>query len=71
VSVTIFDDAGKEHETLILDAAGEGVVGLEPGTYVVNGQGAAGLMNGPEAQRVRVDEGRITDVALTYDTGIR
>ena len=71
VSVAIFDDAGEEQEALVLDAAGEGFVGLEPGAYIVNGQGAAGLMNGPEAQRVEVEKGRVTDVELTYDTGIR
>ena len=71
VTVAIFDDSGQEQGTLVLDAAGEGFVGLEPGAYIVNGQGAAGLMNGPEAQRVEVEDGKVTEVALTYDTGIR
>jgi hypothetical protein len=37
----------------------------------VNAQGVAGLMNGPEAQRVVVEEGKVSDVVLAYDTGIR
>lgn len=71
VTVAIFDDAGDEQGTLVLDAAGEGSLALRPGSYIVNGQGAAGLMNGPEAQRVEVEDGRVTDVELMYDTGIR
>lgn len=71
VTVAIFDDAGNEKGSLVLDAAGEGFVGLEAGAYIVNGQGAAGLMNGPEAQRVEVEDGRVTEVELMYDTGIR
>jgi hypothetical protein len=71
VTVAIFDDIGQERASVVLDAAGEGFVGLEPGVYVVNGQGVAGLMNGPEAQRVEVDDGKVTEVELTYDTGIR
>ena len=71
VSVAIFDDAGNEKGALVLDAAGEGFLAVERGTYIVNGQGAAGLMNGPEAQRVEVEDGRVTDVELMYDTGIR
>ena len=71
VSVAIFDDAGEGKATLVLDAAGEGFVGLAPGVYIVNGQGATGLMNGPEAQRVEVEDGRVTEVELLYDTGIR
>jgi hypothetical protein len=71
VTVAIFDDAGDEKGTLVLDAAGEGFIALEAGAYIVNGQGAAGLMNGPEAQRVEVENGRVTEVELMYDTGIR
>jgi hypothetical protein len=71
VSVAIFDDAGNDQGTLVLDAAGEGTIALEPGAYIVNGQGGAGLMNGPEAQRVEVEAGRVTEVELMYDTGIR
>jgi len=42
-----------------------------PGIYTVTAQGAAGFMSGPEPQQVTVEEGRVTEVTLTYDTGIR
>jgi hypothetical protein len=69
--VTIVGDAGAQEQPIILDAAGQAFAALEPGVYTVNGQGVAGLMNGPEAQRVVVEEGKVSEVVLAYDTGIR
>ena len=37
----------------------------------VGGQGAAGFMSGPDPQQVRVEDGTVAEVTLTYDTGIR
>lgn len=69
--VTIVGEAGIQERPVILDAAGQAFVPLEPGVYTVNAQGAAGLMNGPEAQRVVVEDGNVSEVVLAYDTGIR
>lgn len=69
--VTIVDDAGAQQPPIVLDATGQAFVALEPGAYTVRAQGAAGLMSGPEAQRVVVEGGAVTEVALAYDTGIR
>ena len=69
--VTIVGDAGVQERPIILDGAGQAFVPLEPGVYTVNAQGAAGLMNGPEAQRVVVEDGNVSEVVLAYDTGIR
>ena len=46
-------------------------VALAPGAYTLNAQGVTGLMNGPEAQRVVVEDGKVTEVVFAYDTGIR
>jgi hypothetical protein len=71
VSVEIVDDQGNPQGMVVLDGTGQQSVSLEPGTYTVTAQGATGFMSGPEPQRVVVEPGRITDVTLTYDTGIR
>jgi hypothetical protein len=71
VTVLILDATGAVQHKLILDASGQGSIALEPGAYVVNAEGVAGFMNGPEAQRVTVEAGQVTDVTLAFDTGIR
>jgi hypothetical protein len=71
VTVLIADDQGQPRGMVVLDGTGQQSVGLEPGTYTLTAQGASGFMNGPEPQRVVVDAGQVTEVALTYDTGIR
>jgi hypothetical protein len=71
VSVEIADDEGNPQGTVVLDGAGQQSVGLDPGTYTVSAQGATGFMSGPEPQRVVVESGQVTEVTLTYDTGIR
>ena len=71
VTVLIADDQGQPQGMVVLDGTGQQSVGLKPGTYTVTAQGASGFMNAPEPQRVVIDAGQVTEVALTYDTGIR
>jgi hypothetical protein len=72
VTVLVMDAGGVVQAKVVLDAAGQQFLGLQPGAYVVNAEGGvAGFMNGPEAQRVTVEDGRITEVTLAFDTGIR
>jgi hypothetical protein len=71
VGVLITNDDGTLRHKVVLDAAGQVFVALEPGVYVVDAEGSAGFMSGPEAHRVVVDAGRVTDVTLAFDTGIR
>jgi hypothetical protein len=71
VTVLVMDAGGTVQVKAILDAAGQQFLDLQPGAYVVNAEGVAGFMNGPEAQRVTVEDGRITEVTLAFDTGIR
>lgn len=71
-TAVIIDAAdGVQDLFVVLDAAGEGFVELEPGDYSVTAQAVGGFMNGPEPQRVVVEDGRISEVTLTFDTGIR
>lgn len=69
--VSIVDTEGREAATVVLDAKGAAVVALVAGRYVVRAQPAAGLMGTPEPMEVAVLDGRLTPVALSYDTGIR
>ena len=71
VTVLIADEQGQPQGMVVLDGTGQQSVSLEPGTYTLTAQGASGFMNGPEPQRVVVDPGQVTEVVLTYDTGIR
>ena len=71
VTVLIADEQGQPQGMVVLDGTGQQSVSLEPGTYTLTAQGASGFMNGPEPQRVVVDADQVTEVALTYDTGIR
>jgi hypothetical protein len=71
VSVVIMDGDGKMLDRLVLNAAGTGVIVLDPGDYIVRAEGVQGYMSGPEAQRVTVVDGRMTQVDLQFDTGIR
>jgi len=58
-------------DKLALNAGGTGVMTLDPGDYIVRAEGVEGFMSGPEAQRVTVLDGRMTEVMLAFDTGIR
>ena len=70
-TILIGDAAGHEQGMVVTDQTGQTFAGLAPGIYTVTAQGAAGFMSGPEPQQVTVDDGRVTEVTLTYDTGIR
>jgi hypothetical protein len=65
------DGNGAIMDRLVLNAAGTGVVTLDPGDYIIRAEGVEGFMSGPEAQRVTVVDGRMTEVMLAFDTGIR
>jgi len=70
-TVVIADAAGTIQQKVVLDAAGQAFVALAPGGYVLTAEGLAGFMGGPEAQRVTVEDGRVAEVMLMFDTGIR
>jgi hypothetical protein len=69
--VSILDAQGREAATVVLDAKGSALVALASGKYAVRAQPAAGLMGTPEPMEVAVVAGKLTPVALSYDTGIR
>jgi carboxypeptidase family protein len=68
--VLVRDATGREVGRATTDADGRYVVFVEPGSYVVVAQPTGGLMGTPPPQSVTVD-GDITQVDLSYDTGIR
>ena len=70
-SILIADGSGHELGMVTTDGSGQTFAGLAPGIYTVTAQGAAGFMNGPEPQQVTVEDGHVTEVTLSYDTGIR
>lgn len=69
--VVILDAQGRDAATVVLDAKGSAAVALASGKYVVRAQAAAGLMGTPGPMEVAVVDGKLTPVALSYDTGIR
>ena len=69
--VSVQDAAGKEVAKVTLDAAGMGFVDVPAGAYVVVAESAEGMMGLPEPQKIVVEAGRATAVALAFDTGIR
>lgn len=70
-TILIADASGREKGIVTTDASGQTFAGLAPGQYTVTAQGAAGFMSGAEPQQVTVDDGQVTEVTLSYDTGIR
>jgi hypothetical protein len=71
VPIVIMDGTGKVLDKLVLNASGAGVVTLDPGDYIIRTEGVQGYMSGPQAQQVTVVAGRVTQVDLRFDTGIR
>ena len=69
--VVILDAQDREAAVVVLDAKGSAAVTLAAGKYVIKAQPAAGLMGTPEAMDAAVVDGKLTPVALSYDTGIR
>ncbi len=70
-TILIADAAGREQGMVTTDASGQTFAGLAPGQYTVTAQGAAGFMGAPEPQQVTVEDGQVTEITLSYDTGIR
>ena len=70
-SVAIQDAEGREVAVVTLDDTGAAVVDVPPGDYVVVAARVEGLMGVPEPTPATVVDGSTTEVALTYDTGIR
>ena len=70
-TILILAGPGTTVATLVTDATGTARVALRPGEYVVAAQPGAGMMGTPEPQDVTVVAGKLTPVALAYDTGIR
>jgi hypothetical protein len=71
VPLVVMDGSGNVMDKLVLNAGGTGVITLDAGDYIIRAEGVEGFMSGPEAQRVTVVDGRVTEVLLTFDTGIR
>jgi hypothetical protein len=71
VPLVIMDGSGKVLDKLVLNASGTGVLTLDAGEYLVRTEGVEGFVSGPEAQLVSVVDGRVTEVRLLFDTGIR
>jgi hypothetical protein len=69
--VDIIDADGVQDRHVVLDAAGQQFVELKPGVYRVVAQPVDGFMNAPEVQRVSIEQGRVTEVTFSFDTGIR
>jgi hypothetical protein len=71
----VFVQPGDGRDILVAQGAtgADGVLELElpAGDYIVAGGEVEGLMGLPEPMTVTVAAGRITEVTLSYDTGIR
>jgi len=70
-TILVASAGGDQQLTIVTDAAGRGFAALAPGAYTLTAQGAAGFMNGPDPQQLTVEGGHVTEITLTYDTGIR
>jgi hypothetical protein len=70
-TILIAGESDGAQQMVVTDDAGTAVAALAPGNYTVSGEGSAGSMTGPEPQQVIVERGSVTEVTLTYDTGIR
>jgi hypothetical protein len=70
-TILIGDASGQPTGMVVTDDAGQAFADLAAGTYTVSAQGSAGFMSGPEPQQVLVEDGSITELTLSYDTGIR
>lgn len=69
--IRVSDPSGSEVASTTTDDAGTYVIALPPGDYLVSGDPVDGLMGTPEPVAASVTDGRLTQVDLTYDTGIR
>lgn len=69
--LVVRDAGGKEVARFTTDASGLFRIDLAPGTYTLAAQPTTGLMGTPAQQQVTVAVGRLTEIAVGYDTGIR
>ena len=69
-NVIVKDSQGKEITRFSSDANGEFKVALKPGTYHLDPQSPNMLPRG-KPQDVVVEDGKYTDILISYDSGIR
>jgi hypothetical protein len=69
--LVIRDASGKEVARATTDSSGLFRVALPAGAYTVEAQAVTGLMGTAPAVQATVVAGRLTNVAIDYDTGIR
>ena len=69
--VIVQDGQDNTVATVVLDAGGAAVVALPAGNYVIQPQPVTGLMGTAAPTNVTVEDGTLTPVVLSYDTGIR
>jgi len=65
------DAGGAEVARFTTDASGLFRIALAPGSYTLEPQPVEGLMGTARPQQVTVEDGKLTTLAVTYDTGIR
>jgi Carboxypeptidase regulatory-like domain len=69
--LVVQDASGKEVARFTTDASGLFRIDLPAGTYTLASQPVTGIMGTAAPQQVTVAAGKVTMVALGYDTGIR
>ncbi len=69
--LVVTDASGKEVARFTTDASGLFRIDLAPGSYTLATRPVTGLMGTPAQQHVTVAAGRLTEVTIGYDTGIR
>jgi hypothetical protein len=71
-AILVFTDAGGLEVARVTSAAdGTFTVELAPGAYHVNAEPVEGLMGTPGPMDVEVEAGQMTELQVSYDTGIR
>jgi hypothetical protein len=70
-TILVMDASGKVLDKVTADAQGAAFIALDAGSYVIGAEGTSGMMAGPQLQPVTIQAGRISQVTLLYDTGIR
>jgi hypothetical protein len=70
-TILVMDAAGQVLDKVTADAQGAAFIALDAGDYVIGAEGTSGMMGGPDQQPVSIRAGRISQVTLLYDTGIR
>lgn len=68
--ITVLGESGREVTRVESDALGNFRVSLAPGAYTLRPEPGEGIARAGE-QAVAVNEGQLTQVVVTYDSGIR